>query len=80
MFREIIVVECENRKKCVHCMANAMLHDVTAGTTTSAQVAVRCFSENRKKERKKERNSKTTDVPLSTEITACAPHPHVGLS
>jgi len=61
MFREIMVGECENWKKCVHSMTNAMLLDVT----------VRCFSE--KKERKTERNSKTTDVPLSTQITTCPP-------
>jgi len=54
MFRKIIVVECENWKKCVHCMANAMLLDVMVGATTCGEVAVRCFSEKRKKEIRKQ--------------------------
>jgi hypothetical protein len=50
IFTEIVVGECENWKKCVGCMTNAMLLDVTAGATTCTEVAVRCFSE-KKKER-----------------------------
>jgi len=58
MFREIMVGECKNWKKCVHCMTNAMLLDVTAGATTCAEVAVRCFSGKKKKKEEKKKDRK----------------------
>ena len=78
MFREIIVVECENWKKCVHCMANAMLLDVMVGATTCAEVAVRCFSE--KKRKKEIRKQLTCHCRPRSPFVLPTPLPHVGVS